>query len=198
MEIYENLFKKGYLLRNDINSPISLAGMKKICNKITNDYNFIDIKFIYEKEFINEFEKFFKLSKEFIHEDNSINLSQNNLNTDEEDLLFDVIKFTNEKYESLQDKNLFNDAKSYYFIIKKIGLFKIENSIINNLICKKILREVKKAELNFFIWEGKNGHYSLVFNINSYYFFFDPCSNFYQRWPTETIIVDKHKIENSF
>lgn len=198
MDIYKNLFDKGYLNWGYSESPISIKGMKKLRKIFLSKYDFINIKFVNEDRVMDEFEKFYESFNYLIIGSNEKLHEKKTLNSDEEDLFYNEIKAINNTYQNTNDKNqLSEDMIKYYALkIKQIGFIDIEFKIVKDLICKEIIKDPKERQLNFYIWVGYN-HYSLVFNVETYYFFMDSCSVFFNRWPTKAIISNE-KNQNFF
>ena len=193
MAFYKILFDKGFLERGDLNSPISLKGMEKLCEIYNAKYDFINTTIINEDEIVKELktfnESFDKLKKENkvpISEDKKEFISEN------EEQLLEEIKNFNREFEITPDKTLFTAErlKRCSLIIKQLGLDKI-SSRIPDLICKIVFKRQKNAKLNFYVWVGEH-HYSLVCNIRTYFFFLDSCSTFFKRWPSNNIISFFH------
>ena len=197
---FKKLFNKDFLKGDKPESEITLKGVEKLAEHFKSKYNFIDISIIDENEITNEFEQFFVLFNEFIianklqQEIKETKIKDSN----EEDTLFLKVKQLNEMYKNKKDKNLlFEEIKpNWKFFTKLLKFNEINQTIIIDLVCKKILKVAKKAKLNFFIWTDSK-HYSLVANIESYFLFLDSCSNFFRRWPSK-IIISKNMSDKLF
>ena len=66
MDIYKILFDNQYLIGANEHSSISIKGAQKLASIFENKYDFIKIKFINEKDFLNEFTTFFNTCEEYI------------------------------------------------------------------------------------------------------------------------------------
>ena len=193
MDLYKKLYNKGYLKGDKKNSPLNIKGIEMLSKKYKNDYNFIDIINIKEKEFSDEFNKFFEIYQNIKNEKNYKEFENaydkivfNEFNSQEEDELFLELKEFNLKHKNI--KQIQN--KQILITILKLKNFSSKFiEITNDLMCKRIFYISKRNELTFFIWiNDDESHYSLVCNIDDYYFFFDSCSIFYNRYPSKRLI----------
>lgn len=193
MDLYEQLYNKGFLKGDKKNSPLSTKGIEMLSKKYKKDYNFIDIINLKEKEFLDEFEKFFeiyqnirngKYYKEFENAYNKIPFDK--FNSQEEDDLFSELKEFNLNHKNI--KEVLN--KEIMLEILKLKNFSSKYiEITKDLMCKRILNICKTKELTFFIWiNNDESHYSIVCNIEHYYFFIDSCSTYFNRYPSKRII----------
>ena len=177
-----------------------MKGVEKLVTIFKKKYNFLDIKIINEKEFSDEFYKFndafnkIVKKKYFIIDDNKKeNIEYNSFQEDE--LFKNLIEF-NSNYNNIKNDSSISSEEyriNDSLLAKLKEFYNNKDMAINNLMCKKILRDSKKAKLNFYIWlDGINKHYSLVFNLENDYIFLDPCSLYFQRWPTKIIVSDNY------
>ena len=203
MEVYKNLHQKGYLKGDKFKSPISLNGAIKLASLFKKDFTFIDIIFVHEKNIIKEFEDFYAVIINYIRKYNFINekLKNPKYSSEDEDKFFEDLKKFNEKYKEFEpDSNeLYNElSKDFEIVICLLDFYNQKERISIDLMCKSILRMEKKADLNFFVWvDEKENHYSLVTYIGQIYYFIDSCSNFFCRWPNETIISTNENNNNN-
>ena len=200
---YNLLFEKGYLKGVNADSPISLLGTEKLASIFKNKYNFIDIKIIKESEILDEFNMFNNITKGYVDKFSFINdkLKKFEFTSEEQDKLFYQLKSFNRKYKIFEpnSEELFSEISSNYDTLISLLEFNNEKErLLDDIMCKIILRAKKEKVLNFFIWvDSEERHYSLVFNVFDNYLFFDSCSIFFQRWPSRKIISYK-KEDNLF
>ena len=55
MKSYQKLYNNNFIKGDNINSPFTLKGMQKLASIFEKKYNYIKIKFINEKDILNEF-----------------------------------------------------------------------------------------------------------------------------------------------
>ena len=205
MSIYKALFNKGYLKGVNNDSPIALKGAKKLITIFNKTYDFINIDIINESDYYKEFYAFETIFEKFFKKHFSkINTANKIYDSSQEDNLFIELKNFNLKYKKIKESEKNLSEKSQKDINASLYLYEFNNKreqIITDLVCKKILRNPKKYILNFYVWiNERDGHYSLVSNIDDYYIFMDSCSIYFKRWPNKEIISknDDDKLFNKF
>ena len=203
MESYKILFENHYLIGDNKDSPISLNGVLKLIQIFEKMYKSISIIIINEYDFFKDFINFKKIVDPYITKYSFIyeKLKYVEYNSLEEDELYSqlkafIIKFNNYKETSTEYYD--EISANYDLLLRLLEFYEKRHEIINNMMCKKILRLEKKKDINFFIWvnefveidknDKNNHHYSLVVNINNNYIFLDSCSIYFRRWPIKKLI----------
>ena len=190
------LFDKGFLKGDKDNSALSLKGMMKLADIFKAKYNFINIAFLNENEFSQEFSQFYIICERFLSNNENICEKIKNItisDSDEEDLLFIQMKNFNKKYKNINEDILnMVISNNIDLFLKLLFLHENQLKIINDLMCKKILNQKKTSKINYYIWSDATDHFSLVTNIETYYIFLDSCSTFFARWPGKLIISNNN------
>lgn len=153
---YNLLFEKGYLKGVNADSPISLLGTEKLASIFKNKYNFIDIKIIKESEILDEFNMFNNITKGYVDKFSFINdkLKKFEFTSEEQDKLFYQLKSFNRKYKIFEpnSEELFSEISSNYDTLISLLEFNNEKErLLDDIMCKIILRAKKEKVLNFFI-----------------------------------------------
>lgn len=156
--VYKQLFDRGLLKGDKINSPISLQGIESLSNYYKNKYKFIDINIVNQDKIYYDIIELYSISQKYLEEHEKVipeKVDEAKDISDAEDYLFDKIQYFNKKKNTKENDALIKEIKDNSKLFSKFQLFNIFDIKLEiDLVCKQILKEEKKR-IKFFYMGGR-------------------------------------------